>query len=298
MLLLLTLHDSSASPAGWLSVSGFVVEPFGVFLGAGLLLAVLLATRLADRVGLLRARGASLFVAAGAGALPAARGLYVLSNGVHESGWQALAFGVGGLSGYGALLGAVAGALWVSRRWRPEARGSWFDCAAPGVVLAAATARLGCFLSGCDFGVTLGARAPRWLARLGTFERGAPDALRPVWLEQLQAGQISANSLESLPSHPTQLYEAILLLAFSVYLMRRIQLRTWAGQIFAQAVLGYAVIRGALELLRADADRGRLVGISVTSWCALLTAAWALSALWRRRARLADSAQSPPELPR
>lgn len=263
------------------------VEPFGLFLALGLALGVGLSAELGTRLGLDRRLGAEGLFGALLGALLGARALYLLGARAPASPALWFALAEGGLSGYGALFGAYCGGLLAFHAYRirhPElalAGGTrpWFDLAALGTLLAIAIARLGCYVQGCDYGRPLSARAPAWLARLGAFPRPKGDASSPVWIEQVLRGELGRDSAFTLPVHPTELYEALgalLLLALLLW-RRRVQRRH--GELFLFATVGYALLRFLTETVRGDADRGLLLRLSVSQWCALGSAALALFAL-------------------
>lgn len=224
------------------------VEPFGAALLLGLGLGIALAHRLAGSLGLSSELGADALLAACIGALLGGRALDVLAN-PPEAALAVLSFRRGGLSGYGALLGAAIGAGWALTR-RREPLLPWFDVGLPAALLVAGVTRLGCAIAGCDFGKAAGARAPAFVQRLG--------------------------------AHPTPLYEALGMLAIvAVCLIVRTRQRRH-GVVCEVAALGYALVRLLVEPLRGDVDRGVLGPLSVTAWCALATLL-ALVVLWARR---------------
>ena len=86
------------------------------------------------------------------------------------------------------------------------------------------------------------------------------------------------------PVHPTQLYEALLLLGLFGWLVHRFRARKFSGELILHYGIGYAVIRFLLEFLRAD-DRGFYAGplsISQIISIAVLGVAISFYALWRR----------------
>lgn len=142
------------------------------------------------------------------------------------------------------------------------------DAFALPAILALAILRIGCFLAGCCWG-DVSVQDP-WLTSIATSGIGSQIQTLP-WLagdwvltavqfpagsfayeQQLAIGLITADAERSLPVHPVQLYEAALLLvAFLV--LRRVPLgKLQPGMIAAGAAITYAVIRFAIEYLRAD----------------------------------------------
>jgi hypothetical protein len=129
------------------------------------------------------------------------------------------------------------------------------DLAAIPIGVALVFARLGCFMAGCDYGKV---SALPWAVR---FPAGSP-----AWHDQLRAGLIPAGRLESLPVHPTQLYEALLgivivVVAWIVTHRPRQQGRA-DGRVFIAAALTYAIGRLLIETVRGDLGRGIYFGLS------------------------------------
>ncbi len=59
--------------------------------------------------------------------------------------------GGGGLSAYGAILGAALG-IWIYSRFSKFQIGYFFDLIAPAIILAQAVGRVGCTINGCCYG--------------------------------------------------------------------------------------------------------------------------------------------------
>src|SRR5687768_9786010 len=137
-----------------------------------------------------------------------------------------LLFSRGGLSWFGGLIGGVSTGLWILRRRRvPIVRA--LAAATPALAVGHAIGRVGCFLVGDDYG------RPSNLPWAVAFPEGLPPTTVPV--------------------HPTQIYEAIALLAIATALMR--WRRSGAPDI---EVLGrYFVLAGstrfAIEFVRVNA---------------------------------------------
>jgi len=83
----------------------------------------------------------------------------ILSRLLHViDGWDyyilnpGLIIGGGGLTAYGAVLGATLG-IWIYSRFSQFQFGYFADVVAPGIILAQAIGRIGCTLNGCCYGV-------------------------------------------------------------------------------------------------------------------------------------------------
>jgi prolipoprotein diacylglyceryltransferase len=245
------LHPSIPAPV--------VVHAFGAFLCAASLAAWGLAAHSVNERQLSRDHLPGAFVSCAVGALLGARLLFVLSTQGVE--WrEGLALHHGGLSLWGGIL-AGGLTLWVYCRWTAQAPWPWAAALAPSALLAVALGRLGSFASGAHFGRELSADASSLLRGLGTYPRWSDEvraltAGPPVWLAQVEKQHILASRLLSNPTHPVQLYEALLLAALVALIRWR---RGRLGPAREQCLLlgfAYAATAFALEYLRGDTDRG------------------------------------------
>lgn len=208
-----------------------------------------------------------------AGECKLAEGIWDAAENVcRPSGRDCLAwakFYQGGLAYYGGLVGGTAAAVWVAVRDRlPILKVA--DVTAMGVAMGLFFGRIGCFLGGCCYGLVtdsvLGTRFPAWSA--------ASEG-------QYREGLLKHPGLESLPVHPTQLYEAVGCLAISVFLS------VWGpckkrfdGQVSLLFLVLYAILRFGLEFFRAD-DRGLWFGVSTSQWISIFIVAGCV-VVWRK----------------
>lgn len=142
----------------------------------------------------------------------------------------------GGIVLYGGLIAGMAAAMVLARgKGLPALRVA--DLAAPGVLLAAAFGRVGCFLAGCCFGDVAdgGLRFPRG---------------SPAFRHQLREGLLDSHAAASLPTVPIALFEAVALLAFFVVLSRIRSRRP--GTVLGTALLLYPAWRFVAEFWRPD----------------------------------------------
>jgi phosphatidylglycerol:prolipoprotein diacylglycerol transferase len=181
----------------------------------------------------------------------------------------------GGLAYYGGLVGGTWGVAMIARRDHLPLR-KVADVTAMGVAMGLFFGRLGCFLAGCCYGevtaLAVGTRFPAW---------------SPASEGQFRAGLLAHPGLRSLPVHPTQLYEAAGCLLISLLLSRwGPRNKRFDGQVALLALLLYAGLRSAIELVRDD-DRGAFLGVSTSQWFSLAVVL-AVAAAWRRWARAAQ----------
>ncbi len=93
-------------------------------------------------------------------------------------------------------------------------------------------------------------------------------------------------ALLAVPLHPSPLYEALLVLALFVAVVRSRAHRPWPGAMFALFLGGYGVGRSVLELFRGDLERGFWLGGYVTTGqlvgSSMIAAAAGITVLRRR----------------
>ena len=146
--------------------------------------------------------------------------------------------------------------------------GQLLDVLAIPTLAALLVQRFGCFLAGCCWGdiaihddwlaviantnlgtqlQTLPWAAGDWVVTAVTFPAGSF-----AYEQHLAAALITGDELRSLPVHPTQLYEAALLLP-AIWLLGRIRRgHLEAGTVALCGFAAYGLIRFGLEFLRAD----------------------------------------------
>ncbi len=146
---------------------------------------------------------------------------------------------IGGITWLGGVLGAVPFTVFAIHKLVPKAKGNalyYFSLLLPGLVIAHAFGRLGCFFGGCCYGgVTdsiFGVRFP--VGSNAALHYPAPDG-------------------RSLPVLPAQLFEAVfeLLLYVAMLLLRK----KWKGYNIEIYCISYGVFRFIMEFFRGD-DRG------------------------------------------
>jgi phosphatidylglycerol:prolipoprotein diacylglycerol transferase len=181
--------------------------------------------------------------------------------------WQALTNASGGMVFYGGMIFGILAVI-AYAACTCMSLGNLMDACAPGLALGLAIGRIGCFMAGCCWGdvcVTnqeaMDVRDPAMIRQVHTMpflsSRGFPLAVRfpkdaGAYEQHQQLGLIAKDATESLPVHPTQLYETALALLLCIYLHFAFKRRQWEGQIIWQFALGYGVIRFCLEFFRAD----------------------------------------------
>jgi phosphatidylglycerol:prolipoprotein diacylglycerol transferase len=145
-----------------------------------------------------------------------------------------------GLVFYGGFAGALL-AAWGYCRSYAVPFGALVDVAAPGLALGHAVGRIGCLLGGCCYGREVNASFPLAL------------------------------SLDGVPRHPVQLYEAVGLTLLGGLLLRLAGRPARPGRLFASYLALYGLLRLGTEQLRGDdLLRGTLGPLHPSEWAALL----------------------------
>jgi phosphatidylglycerol:prolipoprotein diacylglycerol transferase len=280
--------------------SSLVFTSFGVLLGAALLVGWRMTLSLASHDGMASERvSGTLFVALLVGFV-GARLAYTAANFDSAQGAvQVLDLRAGGLIGFVGLLAALAAVIARSRdshaEWRRLA-----DAAAPNVAMGAAAVHLGDYLLGSSFGQLLGPEAPSWLQAAGTFPRWPGDVLggagSPPWSHQVELGLVEAQSRESLPLHPTQLYLFLGTLLLVPIVFQSWKLKRFHGHPFLVLAIGYGAVRFVLDSWRGDPQRWLVssdlprswvlgIGASILAFAVVLGPLRSVSQLaWRRAA--------------
>ncbi len=248
---------------------GIPLYSYGLMLTVSVLAGRLLAVWLAKRAGLDAKLADRCAMWTFAGAIVGARLLFVATNlDQFDSLFDIFAWWKGGVVAYGGFLGGLVAAITFC--WIHDLRFlAWADCVAPSLCVGLALTRVGCFLAGCDFG-------REWNGPLAVrFPSGSPASL-----QQAQLGLLPSGTLESLPVHPTQLYESLagLVLLILVFAVRRRQ--RVSGQALAMFAIGYGIVRYLIEIVRADQDRGAIGPWSTSQFIALATVVAASALLY------------------
>ncbi len=262
-------------PSNSFDVGPLTIHYYGLLIGIGAVLAVIVARRRYE------GRGGPTGVAERAGVWAVAMGLvgarlaYVSTHLDRFEGrpWAVLYVWEGGLAIFGGLLFGIAAVYVVVRR---AGVGMWefADAAAIGVPLAQAIGRWGNYFNQELY--------------------GTPTSL-PWGLEIDPANRVAP--YESFSTfHPTFLYESIWNLGLVGVLLWLDHARVFRapGSILFAYLAGYGLGRFLIELIRTDTTF-RLLGLSRNNWVALLVCVGASSILFLRE-RAARRAPGPAEL--
>ena len=217
---------------------------YGVMVALGFIAGLWTASRRALRSGVAAESVVDLGPWLILGAIAGARALYVVSYWKESFGggsaWEVFAVWNGGLVYYGGLIGAtLAGVLYLRlkklRFWKVA------DVLAPSIALGCVFGRIGCLLNGCCYGRVC--HLP-WAIRFPAKSLACDG--------QVADGLLDANAAQSLPVHPTQIYDSLLNLCLYAALAWLYRRKKFDGQVFSAYFVGYALLRSFVELFRGD----------------------------------------------
>jgi len=181
------------------------------------------------------------------GAIVGSKVYWILQYGEWSDLYKAFFLWQGGLVFYGGLIGGTLGGIaYVLVQRAPIL--PMGDIVFSYLPLAHGTARIGCFLNGCCWGLP-------WAA--GPWAVAYPAGSQP-YLQQLRDGLIDAGAAHAVPVHPTQLYSTVGLFAIffiQQYLYRR---HRYAGSIMLSYAVLYGALRFGVEIFRGDVPRSLL----------------------------------------
>ncbi|MGI8812646.1 MAG: prolipoprotein diacylglyceryl transferase [Pyrinomonadaceae bacterium] len=227
-------------------IGNFPITTYGLFLAIGMVLALLVASKLAARDGMPRERMYDLGLWTLVGGLVGSKLLmFVVEDNVQVFSLDFLRSG--GVY-YGGFLGGFLAVVLLVRYYKLP---FWKvgDALAPGLALGQAFGRQGCFAAGCCWGKE--SHLP-WAVHFT--EKGHEYTGVPIY----------GPGGSDLYLHPTQLYESFFMLVvfgFLVYLHRK---KKFSGQVLIAYLIIYSTFRFLIEFIRDD-PRGDLFGLTTAT---------------------------------
>ncbi len=222
-------------------LGSFTIYSYGIFLAVAFFAGILWTARRASRAGLPGFSFFELGIYGGFTCIVGSRLLYAIIEWPYFTRHPAdiVRLWDGGLILYGGFISFFIFAAFYLRAARLPFWKS-LDMSAPALPLAMGIGRLGCFCNGCCYGHIS-----------EKFGLSFPAAHHPpVYIQQVQAGLIPPQSLQTLPVLPTQLYSTAADLAI-VFLLLRLERKTHPpGFLFLAFFVFYGFARGIIEFFR------------------------------------------------
>ena len=246
------------------------ITGYGVMMMVGFLMGGWLMDRDLRRRGWNHDYAADMTVAAVIGGILGAKLWYVVE--VHDLG---ALFSRGGLVWYGGFIGGVISVLLNS--WRLKVPLRWtLDITAPALPAAYALGRIGCFLVGDDYG------RPTTLPWGVKFPQGLPPTTAEALSREFGVTLAPGTPPDAvLAVHPTQLYEAALMIGVFMVLWRLRGHKHGTGWLFSVYLMLAGAERFLIEFVRAKEDHigggltvAQLVAIGLMVSGAVLFAKW------------------------
>jgi phosphatidylglycerol:prolipoprotein diacylglycerol transferase len=253
-----------------LSLFGVVIpfHTYGLMIAIGFLLGIATVRKLSKKSGMNADDNADLAFWLLVYGFLGSRILFIITRFPYFLDHPADMFKVweGGLVFFGGLILATAYAFY---HFRKHKLNPWrmIDVLSPGLVIAHAFGRLGCFAAGCCYG------------RITDLP----------WGVRFQSELID-DSLRGIPIHPVQLYEFLALLILYFGLLRVFKNKQMDGQVGLTYFMTYPLIRSVIETFRGDSIRGFVIDgfLSTSQFISIVVFGAALSVLLMRRKSIAQ----------
>jgi phosphatidylglycerol:prolipoprotein diacylglycerol transferase len=190
-------------------------------------------------------------------------------------------FSRGGLVWYGGFIGGLIAVLF--NGWRLKVPLRWtLDLTSPALPAAYALGRIGCFLVGDDYGV------PTSLPWGVQFPQGIPPTTASSLQQSFGISLPAGTPPDALLAvHPTQLYEAVLMIGAFMLLWRLRNNSNGTGWLFGVYLMLAGTERFLVEFVRAKEDHLAL-GLTLAQFVAIgmVTAGALLMSRWKAADRV------------
>lgn len=261
------------------TVFNFDIAYYGITIGIGMLMGILIASRQAKRVGVNPEHIVDLAMYGIIFGIIGARIYYVVFSWDMYKDDPLSVFNLreGGLAIYGGVIAAIITVI-IFGKVKKISAPLLFDAAGPGLILGQAIGRWGNFFNREAFGEytdnLLAMRIPI-------------DAVRKSDVTELMREHIQTiDGVDFIQVHPTYLYESLWCLMILVIMLVFTKYKKFDGEVFLIYLLGYGFGRVWIEGLRTDQLLLPVVGLPVSQLLAGLLIVGSLSAIVVIRMRL------------
>jgi phosphatidylglycerol---prolipoprotein diacylglyceryl transferase len=221
----------------FLDIGPLTIYWYGLIIATGAFVALLMAMREGDRLGLKKDLFVDLLVFAIPAAIICARAYYVIFEWDRYADgpwWKVFAIWEGGIAIHGALIGSVLTAV-IFTKVRKVSFWQVADIAAPSLLVGQAVGRWGNFMNQEAYGGPISQEA--W----DNFFKYVPDFIM---------NQMCVNGVYH---HPTFLYESLWnIVGLILILVLRRKVNPLRGEIFLSYLIWYSIGRAFIEMMRTD----------------------------------------------
>ena len=180
---------------------------------------------------------------------------------VDSTGWgfqEYVEFFLSGSVYYGGLIGCLI-AAYIYLHFAVEDSSPYFDMGAAAIPLFHTFGRIGCFLSGCCYGVE--------------------------WKHGVTYHHAQVASANGVPRFPVQLVEAILNLILSIVILRLFTKKKAQGYLINIYLIVYPVYRFILEYFRGDSYRGFFGPFSTSQTVSIILVLFSVISIFYKRSK-------------
>lgn len=258
-------------------IGPFTVYSYGLMLGAGFILASMVLGGQLRRKGMEPSLGNTITLLAIVFGVAGSKLLYVLENFSLFLKAPNILWSPGGLTWYGGFILATL-VIWLYCRRRKVSFADVCDAASPALLLGYGVARIGCHLAGDgDYGM------PTDLPWAAVYSNGTypPSIAFSGFPEIVAAYGVNGVVPDTIPVHPTPVYEFLAGLAGFVLFLRLAKAARPAGWLFAAYLVWAGLSRFLVEFLRLNPRI--LAGLSEAQLIAALLVAAGIVALAKLR---------------
>lgn len=267
---------------------GLTLSSYAFFYGLGLAAAGLVMSVLLRKRGLSYRRSSQLFLLLAVAVVIGGWGLYVMVRWIEVREGSLFDVVSGGQMLHGSLLLIVLLLGLFARLLRVGVQQA-FDAVAVSAALGLAIGRVGCVLGGCCHGRTTDMPWAVTYPKVINVEGGIVGS--PAYMLHLHRGLIPVAAGASLPVHPVQLYESILMIVLFAVLLALWRRGRLVGRLAPLFIVGYSLVRFNLEFIRVQ---GSVIwGLTLAQ--TLSVGIGATAAMWFILGRKANLRRGPEE---
>lgn len=231
----------------YLNLFGLKIPLYGVFFFSGIIIAVSLCFFLTKKRAIKSFDFAACAVYTMIGAIIGAKGLFIVVS-IEEIIALDLSFVEvmrGGFVFYGGLIGGALGVFIYSKQFKLNPL-HFFDCFSVVLPLGHAFGRVGCFFSGCCYGIP-----------------------HEGFLSFVYETSSNYSTPIGVPLLAVQLIESFFLLVLFTILLTVFLKKKRVGSCAIIYMFGYSILRFVLEFFRGDGARGFLLNWSTSQWISI-----------------------------